>query len=264
MRSQLERLGICLLFLVCSSFTTQPAKLYRIQTQLSAYCKDTLQFSLSQQVLFSCHIDQISPIDQSVQKLTLIFQRIQAQADYKDQKFMVDTDSKNIYSPEFGSLKKLLNKPIEIKLNKDRSLKDNIPSFQRILQTASLESSFISRDFIEQIVQALLAPNTKNPSFEKLYFPFQTTINVQPTLTQSSTFQLLSATEPLELEGLYSSGVIQLSGKLKKEAQWQPKEAFVERYQLSHQSSEKEGKTLFENPLSFEYAVSLQQVDPLS
>lgn len=241
-----------------------PTLQYSLKTQLSSQAKDTFFFNLLQQIDFECQIKTISPIDQNPETIILVFKRIQGEAQYDSKTLTFDTDQQNVYSLEFESLKKLLNQPITLTLNRDMSLQLPIPEFQQMLHLASLENYFINQELLQQIVEALLIPaKGKTETMQlSLYFPFQTSIPAKINLKEGASQVTLIADAPLDLEGLYSPTIagpfsIHLQGKLKGEARWGAKKFYVQRLNLTHVLKEKNQSTLFENPLTFEYSLQL-------
>ncbi len=238
---------------------------YTYSTSLSSKSVSSFNFTFTQQIDLQCKIDSISPIDQSPEKMTITFKRIQGKADYNDKKLQFDSRKEDDYSLEFQSLKKLLNQPIAIELNRDMTLQRPIKSFDQLLHLSSLENHFINYDLLEQLLEAIFIPlKATSSSLEcpiSIYFPFKTTKNFPLHLKESSSHVSFHIDQGLELEGLYSTQSepfsIYLSGKVKVDANWQPISFHTQRFSLSHDLKEKKEETLFENPLLFDYSIDL-------
>lgn len=239
---------------------------YSLNTTLSSSSNNFFNLSVKQQIDFECLVNSISPIDQSPETVTLILKRIQGEVSYNGKKQIFDTDQEELFSLEFQCLKKLLNEPIEIHLNRDMTIKEEVKDFNHLLSLSTLEDYFINQDLLDQMLEAVFLPKRSKfrnkPTLISLYFPFKTCQEYTPELKETKETASLLVNENLHLEGLYSTHQepfsVNLDGKLVGNAKWKNKEFYTSECFFSHKLKEAEGETLFENPLTFEYALSLK------
>ena len=197
--------------------------------------------------------------------VTLTFRRIQGEINYDDKEFYLDTEKEEPISLEFQCLKKLLNAPIRITLGTGITLNEKVQDFEHILSLSTLENYFVSDDLLKQIIELVFLPFSAKNSEKKmplsLYYPFKAKTLSSFELKENKEESLMLINEPLNLEGLYSTSQdpfsIHLKGKLEAKAKWTSKSPYCESLSLSHTLIEGKTETLFENPLSFDYAVSL-------
>lgn len=254
-----------LFFLTSNAHGTDPLH-YSLNTNLSSTSADFFTLSVKQQIDFDCQIDSICPINQTPQAVTLTFRRIQGEVTYNDKKHFFDTDQEELYSLEFQCLKKLLNEPITISLNNEIKIKEEVKDFNHLLSLSTLNNDFVNQDLLDQIIEALFFPiqATKKEKLPRLslYFPFKTEILLTADLKEGKENINLNLNENLNLEGLYSTHQepfsVHLLGKLLGRANWENKNLYCSELSFSHKLKEKTNETLFENPLTFEYSLSLK------
>ena len=241
---------------------------YNFITELSSKSLHSFNFNFTQQIDLQCKVDSISPIDQTPEKITLTFKRIQGEAQYNEKKLKFDSLATNNYSLEFQSLKKLIDQPISIDLNRDMSVQGPLENFKQLLHLSSLEDHFINSDLLEQILEAIFIPLKAKASPSQyptsIYFPFKTKANCSIHLKESPSIVQLHLDQALELEGLYSTEAepfsIHLTGKLKGEGKWHPKQFYAREFSLRHDLKERAEETFFESPLIFDYAINLNLI----
>ncbi len=256
-------------YISSDSFDYSKPLSYSFVTKLSSKSVDSFNFNFTQQIDLQCKIDSISPIDQTPEKVTLTLKRIQGKALYNERKLEFDTQQPNNFALEFQSLKRLLEQPIEVELNRDMSIQGTLESFKQLLHLSSLEDHFINQDLLEQILEAIFIPlkAKANPSQYpvSIYFPFKTKANSQLSIKESQVVTQLHLDQTLELEGLYSTESepfsILLTGKLKGNGKWHARQFYAQEFSLQYDLKEKKESTFFENPLAFDYAINLNLID---
>lgn len=249
-------LALCPVFLFAAPLKSIP---YSFTTQLTAQSEKNIYFDCKQQMDFDCEFSEMSPIDQTPIELTLTFKRIQAEGKYNGDTIVVDTDSTQISSSEFHSLKRLINEPIVIELNADKTVKKPIERFEQLLRLSTMENNFISADLLDQLVEAILFPLKERDQHLKttLYFPIKSEVNLNGSIFKSS----IHINQPIEIQGLCSNSSennsIQLNGQLHADGMWQPSGFFAQQLFLSHELKENKNLLLTESPLSFSHSLSL-------
>lgn len=249
-----------------SSNATKPLS-YSYKLDLSSKSNDFFAFNFFQQIDFDLALESISPIDQLPQSISLTFKKIQGEIKYNDQKLAYNSDEKENYSLEFQSLKKLLEQPICIELNKDLSVQQPCTDFENLMHFSSLENYFLNYDLLNQIIESVFAPlkakqQTSDFPFT-IYFPFKSKLSSSITLKKGGSHSSFQLNEPIELEGLYSTketpSSINLKGNVSLECKWPLQSNYVKNFSLSHDLKEKKGDTLFKNPLIFNYRINISQ-----
>lgn len=239
--------------------------LYRLQTKLSSQSSDFFKLNLNQQIDFECEVKNICPIDQSPECVSITFKRIAGDFLYNDQKQSFDTDNEELFSLQFQCLKKLLNYPISIKLNRDMTIKEKSQDFAHLLNLSTLERRFISEDLLSQILETLFAPqrvsSTENTYLTSLYFPFQTKTRADYDIKKGKTKTYFNLDAPLKLEGLYSTSSkpfsLHLSGQMHAKANWRNNNFLVDSYSQSYTLLEDPSEPLFDHLLEFNYQLKL-------
>lgn len=258
---------LCLFFAAHQLYAEKPL-FYRLKTDLSSTSSDFFNLKLHQQIDFECEVHSICPIDQSPESVTITFKRMAGEFLYNDQKQSFDTDIEELFSLEFQCLKKLLNFPIFISLNRDMTIKEKSQDFAHLLNLSTLEKRFISEDLLSQILEAVFTPKRaslkEGPYLTSLYFPFQTKMPSDHDLKKGKVDTYFTIDAPLELEGLYSTSSnpfsLHLSGQMKAKAHWKNNSYFVESYHQKHSLKEGQPVTLFDHPLTFDYELNLDAI----
>lgn len=253
-----------LFFINSVLFSLEPLS-YSLNSTITSYSPNFFKLNVKQQIDFDCQVDTFCPIGQSPEKMTLTFRRIQGDIHYNDKEYHLDTENNEPYSLEFQCVKKLLNTPIHITLSSGSTISEKVQDFEHILSLSTLENYFISDDLLKQIVELIFLPLSAKNSEQKtalsLYYPFKTRTFSSFELKEEKESSSMLINEPLAIEGLYSTHQepfsVHLNGQLEAKAKWTNKSPYCESLTLSHALNEKKGETLFENPLSFEYSVSL-------